>query len=268
MVADGISINLLPPVLSTIQFIDYRHQDKQAAFALFRALNSLPTPQPLPDPLPEPPEAPISYLGKFRDQIESSAVLGFQEQTALLLKLKDRLSHANEFNDVRDLLGRLRLRDDLFAKVADEIDALLTSPRVASPAPKSAPTSSAPPIEIGQSISEPDRRTLSQKSKEWRVELASKGKAMREIHVYTASNMYVIKYLHIEILSLSYTTSISIDDKVVAHAKAYASNQRFDFEITDGGEPYPATIEASLNWLSRLTRFRFVVADRTLFSEG
>jgi len=75
LVADGVSINLLPPALSIIQFVDYRRLDRHAAFALIKALNNLPTPQPLPDPLPEPPEAPISYLGKLKIQIETMANL-------------------------------------------------------------------------------------------------------------------------------------------------------------------------------------------------
>ncbi|HRW10547.1 MAG TPA: toll/interleukin-1 receptor domain-containing protein [Caldilineaceae bacterium] len=127
LVADGVSTNLLPPALSTIQFVDYRRQDKQAAFALVKAIGNLPNSQPLPDPLPKSPEVPISYLGNLKDQIETVAPLSFQEQTALLLKLKERLDEVDEFNDVLNLLRQLRKRDDLFAKVAQEIDALLAN---------------------------------------------------------------------------------------------------------------------------------------------
>jgi len=110
LVAEGVSINLLPPTLSNIQFVDYRSQDRQSAFALVKALSNLPTPQPLREPLPKPPEVPISYLGNLKDQIDTRATLSFQEQTALLLKLKERLVDVNEFDDVLNLLRRLRKR--------------------------------------------------------------------------------------------------------------------------------------------------------------
>ncbi|HLV34575.1 MAG TPA: toll/interleukin-1 receptor domain-containing protein, partial [Spirillospora sp.] len=49
LLADGVSVNLLPPPLTTIQFVDYRGGDKAAAFRLTNALSSLPAPKPLPD---------------------------------------------------------------------------------------------------------------------------------------------------------------------------------------------------------------------------
>ena len=132
LVSDGVSLNLLPPALSAIQFVDYRRQDRQSVLALGRAITSLPVPQPLPDPLPKSPEVPISYLGGLKEQIETTDSLAFQEQTALLLRLKERLGEVNEFNDVIDLLRRLRKRHDLFAIVAAEIDTLLTIRKKAS----------------------------------------------------------------------------------------------------------------------------------------
>jgi hypothetical protein len=125
MVAHGVSANLLPAALSKIQFVGYRSQDKQAALALLRALDNLPPPQSLPTALPTPPEAPISYLGSLKDQVETTATLSFEAQTALLLKLKERINQADESTDVRYLLSQMRNRDDLFAKVAKEIDDLL-----------------------------------------------------------------------------------------------------------------------------------------------
>jgi len=145
LVADDVSINLLPPALSSIQHIDYRQQNRQSAFALVNALTNLPTPQPLPDPLPKSPEVPISYLGNLKNEIETTTTLSFQEQTALLLKLKEHLGEVKEFDDVINLLKRLRKRDDLFAKVAVEIDTLLISTKVASPNPKSIPITRIPP---------------------------------------------------------------------------------------------------------------------------
>lgn len=126
LVADGVSPNLLPSALSSIQFVDYRGQDRQAAFALIRALSNLPLPLPLPDPLPEPPEVPVSYLGGLSEQV-SAPTLTFQEQTALVLQLKDRMHDIREVNDARTLLQRLRNREDLFARVLEEIDTVLQS---------------------------------------------------------------------------------------------------------------------------------------------
>ncbi len=122
LVADGISPNLLPRALSAIQYVDWRGQSKKSAFALVKALNGLPAPLPLPDPLPETPEAPISYLGDIKEEIEAVKTLTFEQQSALLLKLKDHMSNSDESRDVRELLAQLRRRDDLFAKVAKEID--------------------------------------------------------------------------------------------------------------------------------------------------
>ena len=55
LVAEGVSVNLLPPALSQIQFVDYRKQDRDAALRLARALAAVPPTKPLPDPLPPPP---------------------------------------------------------------------------------------------------------------------------------------------------------------------------------------------------------------------
>jgi len=70
LVSDGVSINLLPPALSQIQFVDYRSQDRDAVFRLARALLTLPPARPLPNPLPAPPPIPISYLGGLTEKIE------------------------------------------------------------------------------------------------------------------------------------------------------------------------------------------------------
>ena len=136
LVADGVSTNLLPSSLSTIQFVDYRRQDRQAAFAIVKALQGLPEPEPLPDPLPDPPEVPISYLANLKARIETQDSLSFQEQTALVLRLKDGLHDMSDADDAEALLERLRDRRDLFAKVAEEIDAILsTQSALAKPPP-------------------------------------------------------------------------------------------------------------------------------------
>ena len=125
VVADGVSMNLLPPVLSKIQHMDYRVQDKKTAFTFVKTFQKLPPSKKLPDPLPAPPEVPISYLGNLNEQIETASTLNFQDQTALVFKLKERLREVESSDDALDLLRKFRKRDDLLAKVAGEIDSIL-----------------------------------------------------------------------------------------------------------------------------------------------
>lgn len=143
LVSGSVSTNLLPPALSKIQFVDYRKQDRDAAFRLARALTSAPPAKPLPDPLPTPPEAPISYLGRLSEQLETTSTLGYDEQSALVVDLKRSLRESGTSEDTRTLLERLRKRRDLYATIAEEIDEMLSSttkastalPRTTEPAP-------------------------------------------------------------------------------------------------------------------------------------
>ena len=137
LTTDGVSTDLLPPALSKIQYVDYRQQTKQTIFALVNALGNLPPSQSLPDQLPEPPEAPISYLGSLKEQIDTTETLNFDQQTALVLKLKQHLKDSDSPDNALQLLGRLRKRDDLFAKVGDEIDTVLASEKAAPAAAES-----------------------------------------------------------------------------------------------------------------------------------
>lgn len=132
LMSDGVSVNFLPPALSTIQYVDFRDQNKQAVFDFIKAINNLPSPQQLPDPLPIPPEVPISYLGNLKDQVETKRTLSFEDQSALLLKLEESLLKTDDSNDVRNLLELLKNRDDLFAKIAEKIDGLLNSIEITS----------------------------------------------------------------------------------------------------------------------------------------
>jgi len=136
LVSDGVSINLLPPTLSKIEYVDYRKQDRGAAFRLARALSTIPPPGPLPDPLPKPPDAPISYLGGLTEQVDSTSTLSYQEQTALLVDLKRSLRDSESREDTRTLLQKLRKRRDLFATIAEDIDESLGSIRLEKPTPE------------------------------------------------------------------------------------------------------------------------------------
>ena len=140
LLADGVSVNLLPAALTTIQFVDYRGEDKQAAFRLVNALNALPAPRPLPDSLPTPPPVPISYIGNLKDQIDAPVTLSFDEQASLVFKIKEHLQEPDNRDDAIALLSQLRRRDDLYAKIGEEIDSLLKN-ATAAPQPARAPIS-------------------------------------------------------------------------------------------------------------------------------
>jgi len=130
---DGVKVNLLPAELSVIQFVDYRGQDKQAAFALVKALQDVPQATPLPDPLPAEPPVPVSYLGDLRSQIEVSQNLTLSEQRDILFRIKPRLKDPESSDDAQELLRLLRSREDLLATVAEEIDALSNRGQAAKP---------------------------------------------------------------------------------------------------------------------------------------
>jgi hypothetical protein len=136
LLADGVSVNLLPSALTTIQFVDYRSNDKQAAFRLMNAISGLPPCSPLPDPLPPSPPVPISYIGNLKEQIDSPSPLTFDEQAALVIKIKEHLQNPDSHDDAATLLRQMRKREDLYARIGEEIDSLL---KPAAPAPEPAP---------------------------------------------------------------------------------------------------------------------------------
>jgi hypothetical protein len=113
----------LPSILETHQTVSYRQGDKSEMMALARALTQTEVGRPLPDPLPAVPPLPGSYLGSIRDQIRSQNPLNLDQQLGLLHRLRLRADDGAG-DDVVGLLESFRTRDDLFASVAEEIDAL------------------------------------------------------------------------------------------------------------------------------------------------
>ena len=134
LITEGVSTKLLPPILSKIQYVDYRKRDRDAAFRLARAFTNLPPPNPLPDPLPVPPDVPISYLVNLTEQIERTSALSYEKQSSLVVDLKRSLRDPETTDDARTLLERLRKRRDLLATIAEEIDEVLRSMEKASSA--------------------------------------------------------------------------------------------------------------------------------------
>lgn len=125
LVADGINLNLLPHPLNEIQITDCRGGDKETVFALVKAIYATPPAPALPDSLPSSPPVPISYLSNLNDRIESAEPLTSQEQITLLFELEEELREGRSPTEVRDLLLRMKRRDDLLAKIATKIDGAL-----------------------------------------------------------------------------------------------------------------------------------------------
>src|SRR5262249_2836234 len=145
LMSEEVNVSLLPRCLAEIQYVDYRRQDRQTAFALIRAINRLPAPAPLPDPLPEAPAAPGSQLGELKERIDSAAELSIEEQIAIVFKLKEEIRVGRSRDEARGLLRRLRERDDLRAKVANEIEGALAGPDDRAATHEPAPDRAAPP---------------------------------------------------------------------------------------------------------------------------
>jgi hypothetical protein len=125
LLSDAVKTAHLPAAIAPIQFVDYCKQDKQAAFALVRAIAALDPAPPLPDPLPAPPPVPISYVVSLKEKIDNPAPLDYREQIALVIELRDRYRGGRPVDEVAPLLERLKRRDDLLAKVGREIDTVL-----------------------------------------------------------------------------------------------------------------------------------------------
>jgi hypothetical protein len=127
LISDGININLLPHPLNEIQVADCRSGDREAVFALVKSIYSTPPAPDLPDPLPDAPPVPISYLSNLNDRIETTEPLTSQDQITLLFELEEELREGRSPTEIRDLLLRLKRRDDLLAKISTKIDAALES---------------------------------------------------------------------------------------------------------------------------------------------
>lgn len=127
LVSDSSLGNLLPTSLAEIQFIDYRSQDRAAAFRLARAFSEVPAPQPLPTPLPQPPEAPISPIVRLGEQVRTESSLTDVQQRVLLADLRQLFYDPPNAREARALLEDFRKRRDILATIAEEVDVLLVS---------------------------------------------------------------------------------------------------------------------------------------------
>jgi hypothetical protein len=129
LVAEDVSVSLLPAELQKVQFVNYQHRDINSIKALARALQALPLGKELPEPLPPAPEPPISYLASLSHQIDLASFLDLDTQSRIVIELKSSLRDPATALDAQLLLKRLRGRQDLFAKIADDIDQTLLPSR-------------------------------------------------------------------------------------------------------------------------------------------
>lgn len=120
------NVNLFPPQISKLQIVDYSEGSKTEVFALNKAINSTPAALPLPDPMPARPEIPISYVAGLLEEIRSTESLSYDQQIAIVFKLRKHLEDTGDSESVADALGILSNRKDLLAKVKEEMDDVLT----------------------------------------------------------------------------------------------------------------------------------------------
>ena len=134
-VAEGVNLTLLPSPLNEFQVTDFRKRDKQASFALVRCINTAPETAPLPDPLPAPPPVPVSYLSTLKEQIDSPEEMTYKTQLWLFAELEEELKKSGSAAEARNLMLKLKGRDETLAKVAAKIDSALEG-QPDAPAPR------------------------------------------------------------------------------------------------------------------------------------
>ncbi len=148
IIVSPVMMTLLPPDLAGVQLVDYGDSNPRRAWDLAGALASCPGPPPLPDPLPAAPPVPVSYLSELSDRVHAPT-LSFDEQAALLVRLRTAVEDASERDAAIELLTSMRDRRDLIFSIGREVDALLAG-KVTAPAKP-------PPHEHGPVDTEPRR---------------------------------------------------------------------------------------------------------------
>jgi hypothetical protein len=107
--------------------------------ALVKSINAAPPAPPLPDPLPSLPEVPKSYLVNLQERVDTDEPLSANDQKALVHDLKMGIEDGRSPAEIMDLLKKLRRRNDLLAKVATDIDGVLTTLEGMGPSGSSRP---------------------------------------------------------------------------------------------------------------------------------
>lgn len=129
------------------QLVDYRQPSNQTAIALVRALSEREGSAPdLPDPLPPEPTTPYEYLLKFGPIIRGRADIPRETQETIVAQLSAALRRERSASVRASIISQLktmrgREEDDLTAKAARDIDAVLAaeSDRKVEPEPETRP---------------------------------------------------------------------------------------------------------------------------------
>jgi hypothetical protein len=120
-ISAGLSDALVPPELAALQRVNYVEPDRRAAISLAAAIAGLPPAAPVTGS-PARPGVPGTYVSDLRDEIESATPLDLVTQNQILGQLRGRLDDGVDPAVIRQLLERFRRRDDLYAKVAEQIN--------------------------------------------------------------------------------------------------------------------------------------------------
>ena len=121
-----VSVDLLPPDLARLQFVDFTNPEPMTAFELGGALAALPPAPRLPESPPKVPPVPISYLSDLTARVHKGS-LDLDEQLAIVARLRTAVRQSSDEASARQLLLALRRRDDLLHVAAREIDEILAS---------------------------------------------------------------------------------------------------------------------------------------------
>lgn len=116
---------LMPASLAALQVVTWKPDNARAALHLSRAFMNMAASRSLPSVLPTPPPAPLSYLVSLHERVTAPHQLSLNEQSALLLELKQRARTGKDREELRALMQALRARFDLYASVAEELDDVL-----------------------------------------------------------------------------------------------------------------------------------------------
>lgn len=230
VVIERVRLETLPPLLASLQVVDYQEPDMKHAFALAAALAALPVPQALPQPLPEPPPIPVSYLSGLMER-SRAVTLSMDEQLALVARLKAALGRASERAAAEQVLRSLQNRDDLYQVSAREIESLLSPVNRQDPKPRQeAPNAPLrePPTKKW-SVNEIDRSVNS-----LTLELRKHDSHTLEWHAVP-----------------DWMDPVTLDNKQVAAIPIGGGTKAFEFE--DGGEKVTAKITMRLTvWEGKL----------------
>lgn len=119
-----MKIDLLPPALLQIQWVDYL--DLQVAQPiLVESIDFLPEPPALPNPLPDPPPAPIPLINELWQRGTRREEIPASEQMTLLGEMEILVFEGQNLDTVHQLLMQMQARRDVSRMAHQKIEMLL-----------------------------------------------------------------------------------------------------------------------------------------------